>query len=690
MAPELNEFATANVGEQAVQSLLTKNRLTARFCPRSSPWRYLPQTHCPRRPSSAESFSPGSPMYCFRALLLSAVIALPAAAASPGYFRQPAVHGETVVFVAEGDLWSVPITGGRANRLTTHPGAEGRPAISPDGRYLAYTARYEGPVEVYVMPLAGGRPRRLTFDAAAISHVGWTPDGKVLVGTNARAGLPAQQLEALDIAAPGAVIRHRIPLAQAADGSYWGMARHSFHSPGFSRQPHPPLQGRHRPAALVVPRRRAGSTAAHDRLPGHEQVADAVEGPSLFRFGPGRHDEPVVDEAGRQRAATAHETQGFRPGIALAGCRPDRLPAGRQLSLFDIAAAKDNDISITLDSDFDQTREKWVKDPIGFLSDAHPSPDGKSVVVTARGRAFVIPRKGGRLVEIRRKPGVRFRDARFMPDGKSVVLFSDESGEVEVWTASANGLGDMTRLTSDGSVLRRKAVPSPDGKYVAHTDKNFRLFLLNIQSKENKQLAESPSDEFSRRPRLVAGLEVARLRRGWRKPISPGDALRSYGWQNHAGHVRAVRQLQSGIQSGWGVAVSPVGSQPEVAGASPWGPYQPEPFFDKKTKKLPHRLTSGLRSPFTAPNELDSAEKDEPKPNGTKKPDEDKEAKKVPTRFDRTRWHRLALLIPVPVPPGNYRDLEVNDKALFWFSSHPGEDRDGNVSRSPSAMRSRE
>ena len=58
-----------------------------------------------------------------------------------GFYRYPALHGQTIVFAAEGDLWKVSTRGGIAERLTTHPGEETNPIIAPDGRTLAFTAR---------------------------------------------------------------------------------------------------------------------------------------------------------------------------------------------------------------------------------------------------------------------------------------------------------------------------------------------------------------------------------------------------------------------------------------------------------------------------------------------------------------------------------------------------------------------
>ena len=57
-----------------------------------------------------------------------------AAEPAPGYYRFPAIHGDTIVFTAEGDLWRASAGGGAAQRLTTHTGLEFGAAISPDGR----------------------------------------------------------------------------------------------------------------------------------------------------------------------------------------------------------------------------------------------------------------------------------------------------------------------------------------------------------------------------------------------------------------------------------------------------------------------------------------------------------------------------------------------------------------------------
>ena len=66
-----------------------------------------------------------------------------------GYYRFPTIHQDTIVFVSEDDLWTVPRQGGIARRLTSNLGEVNYPALSPDGEWLAFVGREEGMPEVY-------------------------------------------------------------------------------------------------------------------------------------------------------------------------------------------------------------------------------------------------------------------------------------------------------------------------------------------------------------------------------------------------------------------------------------------------------------------------------------------------------------------------------------------------------------
>ena len=134
-----------------------------------------------------------------------------------GFYRSPAIHGETIVFAAEGDLWTVPIAGGLARRLTSHAAEESSPAISPDGNTLAFTARYEGPAALYTMPITGGAPVRRTYDGDNANATTWTPDGRLVYTTVNYTGIPKPSMVQLDLRNG---TRNLVPLAGASEGKY--------------------------------------------------------------------------------------------------------------------------------------------------------------------------------------------------------------------------------------------------------------------------------------------------------------------------------------------------------------------------------------------------------------------------------------------------------------------------------------
>jgi tricorn protease len=85
---------------------------------------------------------PGLLAFLFLTLVFPAVNS--ASAQQKGYYRKPCIHGSTVIFTAEGDLWKYDLGSGLTARLPTNEGLETEPAISPDGQQVVFTGQYEG------------------------------------------------------------------------------------------------------------------------------------------------------------------------------------------------------------------------------------------------------------------------------------------------------------------------------------------------------------------------------------------------------------------------------------------------------------------------------------------------------------------------------------------------------------------
>lgn len=100
----------------------------------------------------------------------------------PVFLKNPHLSpdGKLIAFDFEGDIWTVPIEGGNAKRLTVHLAYERRPYFSPDGKQILFAAAYYGNYDLYVMPAEGGKPRRLTFSPGNDVPSGWSHDGKYI------------------------------------------------------------------------------------------------------------------------------------------------------------------------------------------------------------------------------------------------------------------------------------------------------------------------------------------------------------------------------------------------------------------------------------------------------------------------------------------------------------------------------
>ena len=546
----------------------------------------------------------------FASLFVGALLASAAFAettpSDPGYFRYPALHGNTLVVCAEGDLWTVSTAGGDARRLTTHLEEETHPAISPDGKHLAFTAAYDGGREVYVMPLEGGLPSRLTWEERGAFVVGWTPEGKVLYRTRAYSPLGDAQLATVD---PETRVIELVPLAQAATGE-WDETMETLY---FTRQD---FQGSHA-------KRYKGGTA--QQLWSFQAGAEAVP---LTADYPGTSKKPMWWEG---RVYFASDRDGTMNLWSMAPDGGDlrqhtehsgwdvqapRLDGGRityqlgaDIHVYHISSDADRRVDIRLASDFEQSLERWIEGKASGIDTAHISPDGSRVAIASRGEVFVAAsKKGGRFVHATRQPGVRYRTARFL-DEDTLVALSDQSGEVEWWTLGADGLSAPAPWTTDGEVVRMFGVPSPDGEHLAHGDQHGNLWISRRGEGTSRRIVQADSG--------IRGMTFSPDSRWLAYSITGPDWIAQIylyeiaeGTSTEVTSPRFDSYAPAFSHDGkWLYFLTDRHFRSEAV--SPWGPRQPEPYFKDTTEVYALALRADAEFPFRRPDEVDVEKKKE-------------------------------------------------------------------------------
>lgn len=600
-------------------------------------------------------------------LALAALCASAVAAAAPGYVRHPAVHGDTVVFTAEGDLWTVAVGGGNARRLTTHAADESRAAISPDGRWVAFSAGYEGPVEAYVMPLAGGQPTRISFENTRALVLGWTATGEVLYSAPHAAG--PTSLRVVKAVQPRSLAVRTFPLADANDAVVDPEGRWIYFVRFGLSITNDNARG-YRGGALAqlwrydladdAEAQRIGPTDANLRRPmwwnGRLLVISDRDGrDNLWSLAP---------DGGDARALTRHRDFDVR-SASLGG---DRVvyQLGADLHVFDLRGSEDRTVPLTLTSDFDQARERWIDDPLRYVETSTFAPKGDRIAITARGAVTLAGLGSLRRIDIAAPPGSRIGSAVISPDGKTVYAICDASGEEEVWRFPADGSAGGEALTDDGDSQRWNLYVSPDGKSIAHDDKRGRLWLLDVGSRRHRVIDDGGPDGNENYTSVAWAPDSRHLAFARQTTASGRNRIAL-----HSLDIGTTQWLTSDKYESASPAFSPDGKwlwflserNFRLVNGSPWGDRNGGPYFDRRTKIYALSLQTASRFPFRPDDELagandkgDDADKDEEK-------DDDAEPK-----LPAIVWSGLAdRLYEVPLAAGNYAALQASGDRLYFL-----------------------
>lgn len=612
-----------------------------------------------------------------------------------GFYRFPALHARTLWFTAEGDLWRVASDGGRAERITTHPGYETHASVSPDGRWLAFVGAYEGAPDAYVMPVAGGTPRRLSWFGAQVQVWGWTPAGEVLLSAPAADGVPDRQLYAVD-AASGR--QRTLPVARASDGALSADGRTLYFTRGGLRGDNARAYRGGATARLwqldLDSRAEARPVLEHEA--NHRRPMPWGEGAgarlAFLSDRDGRYNLWSVDAAGGDlRQHTRHRERDIRHATLHEGRVVYAI--GADVHLIDLASGRDQRLDIALGGDFDHQRTRWLARPQTFLSSVALAPDGERVVLTVRGRVATIGAAGLRRAEPELPPEARCRQGVFSHDGRHVYALCDLSpqDEVEVWRLPANGVGAPLQITRGATGQRTRLLPSPDGRWLAHADKDGQLWLtaLTPQGAGATRRVEDAGG-LDREATLLWSPDSRAL--VFTRPQLPNYRdqlfLHRLGTGEAPGRTEALTSDRYEARS---PAFTPDGrwlyfiaDRHFVASSrSPWGDRNLGPQFDRRGRVYALALQPGQRFPFQPRDELTGAAPAAPGATaassassapagpassaGGAKPAA-AGAGALPAIVAEGLAQRL---FEVPLAPGNYTALRTDGRRLYLLEREP-------------------
>jgi tricorn protease len=393
---------------------------------------------------------------------------------------QPAISQTQIAFVYANNLWVADHNGGNLRQLTADIGVEYIPAFSPDGKWIAFTAQYEGNLDVYIVAAEGGIPKRLTWHPGSDLVQGFAADGSSVYFVSTRS-----------MATPGTLKLYRVSVQGGFPEEFKipSIYRAAFSPDGqtISYNPLPDAfpQWKHYRGGMVseiwllkvseysveqIPQPKGRSNDVKAMWLGDKVyfLSDRNGEFNLFSF-----------DRGSKEVRQLTSFTDFPVLNASAG----------YLHLFDPQTAKTTKLTIGLAADLLELRPRYVRGPQWVRSDS-VSPSGARAVFEFRGEIVTVPAEKGDFRNLTNTPGAHERTPAWSPDGKSIAYVSNESGEYELFVRGQDGKGEPKRYKLNGAGFYDSLVWSPDSQKISFADNSMSLFWIDLKTGAVKKIGQ--------------------------------------------------------------------------------------------------------------------------------------------------------------------------------------------------------
>jgi tricorn protease len=418
--------------------------------------------------------------------------------------RYPDINKNLIAFVYAGDIWSVDTNGGEARRLTSHPGMELFPKISPDGQWIAFSGEYSGSRQIYVMPSSGGTPRQLTFyNSVGVMPprggfddvpLDWTSDSKTILFRANRTPFGDRNGKYFTIGLDGGMEKP-LPIANGGFAAF---------SPDNKKICFTPVDREFRTWKRYKGGRASDLWVYDLEKNTSEQITDFKGTDQL----PVWYGDNIYFASDRDLKLNIYQYNTTTKGLKQLTKHADfdcMWPSGENgqmvyenggfLYKLDLQSGKEEKVTVNIHFD-NPNILPYYKNVKDFVQAFEISPTGKRALISARGDIFSVPAENGPTYNLTNTPGVREIYPSWSPDGKYISYYSDASGEYEIYLLENKKGAKPRQLTSGSSAWKYDTEWSPNSKYLLYFDRSLQLKLVDTETGKTTVVTHADRDEI--------------------------------------------------------------------------------------------------------------------------------------------------------------------------------------------------
>ena len=428
-------------------------------------------------------------------VLLGSLAAAPAAAIDVRDTRllsDPAVSSSRVAFAYANDLWTAGLDGSDVRRLTAHAGVESGPRFSPDGKWIAFTGRYDGNTDVFVVAAEGGVPKRLTWHPGPDTALGFTPDGKAVLFGSPRQVYTTRYQQLFTVPIDGGVPT-RLPIPNASKAAISEDGGTIAYLPLYEAFTQWKNYRGGTAARLILFDTKTYATVQVPQPEGRCNDTDPMWIGGTLYFRSDRSGEFNIHSYDPATKAVTPRTRfvDFPVVNASAGAGRIAFEQAGYLHLFDPTGGTTTRLHVGVAADLVETRPRYVKGT-KYVRGGSLSPSGTRLAIEFRGEILTIPREKGDDRNLTRSPGANDRSPAWSPDGKTIAYFSDASGEYALYLVPQEGKGAARRIDVKGAGFYEDPLWSPDSRRVSFWDNARALWVVDVASGEQARVDADP------------------------------------------------------------------------------------------------------------------------------------------------------------------------------------------------------